>query len=132
MSNFNKVILMGRLTATPELRYTPGRTAVTDVSLAINRKYRAGGEGGELKDEVTFVDVTYWGKQAETLCQYLRKGAPLHVEGRLSLDQWEDSDGKNRQKLKVTGESFQFLGSSGNENREAADATAQEAATAGV
>ncbi len=130
MSNFNKVILMGRLTATPECRYTPQGTAVTDLSLAINRKYRAGGEGGELKDEVTFVDVTFWGKQAETICQYTDKGTSLHVEGRLSLETWE-KDGENRQKLKVTGENFQFLGS-GNGNRDTADATAQEPATAGV
>lgn len=117
MANLNKVLLMGRLTRDPELRYTPKGTAVADLSMAINR-YRSGGDGGERTEETTFVDVTLWGKQAETANQYLNKGREVFIEGRLQLDSWEDkSSGQKRSKLKVVGESMQFVGSaSGNNN----------------
>ena len=112
MSNYNKVLLMGRLTKDPELRYTPQGTAVTDVGLAVNREFKPGGGGGEgeSRKETTFVDVTFWARQAEVVCQYLNKGSPLFIEGRLSLDSWESPDGQKRSRLKVVGENFRFLG----------------------
>ncbi len=106
MSNFNKVMLMGRLTRDPELRYTPQGTAVTDVGLAVNREYSV---NNERRKDTTFVDVTFWRRQAEVLCEYLKKGSPLFVEGRLTLDTWEQ-DGQKRSRLKVVGDNFQFLG----------------------
>ena len=113
MANLNKVYLMGRLTRDPELRYTPKGTAVADIAMAINR-YRSGGDGGERSEETTFVDVTLWGKQAETANQYLSKGREVFIEGRLQLDSWEDkASGQRRSKLKVVGESMQFVGSAG-------------------
>ena len=88
MPNFNKVILAGNLTRDPELRYLPKGTAVAKIGLAINRNWRT--ETGEQKEEVTFIDVEAFGKQAETISQYLKKGRPILIEGRLKLDQWED------------------------------------------
>ena len=111
MSNFNKVILMGRLTRKPELRYTPKGTPVTDLGIATNR-VRNDPQSGERREETTFVDVTFWGKQAETLCRFLDKGRPLFIEGRLSFEQWEQN-GQKRSKLKVVGENFQFIDSRG-------------------
>jgi single-strand DNA-binding protein len=108
MSSFNKVILMGRLTRNPDLRYTPQGTAVTEIGLAINREYTA---GSERKKEVTFVDVTLWSRAAEVVCQYMKKGSPILIEGRLSLDSWEGQDGQKRSKLRVVAESFKFIGS---------------------
>lgn len=116
MANLNKVLLMGRLTRDPELRYTPKGTAVADLSMAINR-YRGGTDGGERTEETTFVDVTLWGKQAETANQYLNKGREVFIEGRLQLDSWEDkSSGQKRSKLKVVGELMQFVGGAGGGN----------------
>ena len=113
MANLNKVYLMGRLTRDPELRYTPKGTAVADIAMAINR-YRGGADGGERTEETTFVDVTLWGRQAETANQYLAKGREVFIEGRLQLDSWEDkSSGQKRSKLKVVGESMQFVGGPG-------------------
>jgi single-strand DNA-binding protein len=113
MANLNKVYLMGRLTRDPELRYTPKGTAVADIAMAINR-YRSGADGGDRTEETTFVDVTLWGKQAETANQYLAKGREVFIEGRLQLDSWEDkSSGQKRSKLKVVGESMQFVGGPG-------------------
>lgn len=113
MANFNKVILAGNLTRDPELRYTPKGTAVARITLAVNRTFTSG-EGGEKKEEVTFVDVDVWSKQAEVISQYLKKGQPLLVEGRLKQDTWEDKNTKQKMsKLKVVLESFSFL-SSGN------------------
>ena len=104
---------MGRLTRDPELRYTPKGTAVADIAMAINR-YRSSADGGERTEETTFVDVTLWGRQAETANQYLAKGREVFIEGRLQLDSWEDkSSGQKRSKLKVVGESMQFVGGSG-------------------
>jgi len=112
MASLNKVFLMGNVTRDPELRYTPSGLAVVDIGLAVNRKYRAS-EGGDLREETTFVDITFWGKKAETLGKFISKGRPLFVEGRLKLDTWTNNDGQKRSKLKVTGENFQFLGSAG-------------------
>lgn len=110
MANLNKVILMGNLTATPELRTTPGKgTSVTDISLAINRYFS--GENGTRQEETTFVDVTLWGRQAEIACQYLTKGRGVLVEGRLQLDTWEDREThQKRSRLRVVGENLQLLG----------------------
>ena len=109
MSNLNKVMLMGRLTRDPELRYTPQGTAVTDLGIAVNR-VRGGRDGGERQEETTFVDVTAWMRQAEVICEYLHKGDPIFIEGRLTLDTWESREGEKRSKLKVVLESFQFIG----------------------
>ena len=112
MASFNKVILLGNLTRDPELRYTPKGTAVAKLGLAVNRKWRS--ESGELQEETTFVDVDAFGRQAETIGQYLKKGRPIMIEGRLRLDQWEDKQtGQKRSKLGVVLESFQFVDSQG-------------------
>ena len=109
MANFNKVILAGNLTRDPELRYTPKGTAIAKLGLAINRRYTT--ESGEQREDTTFVDVDAFGKQAETLGQYVRKGSPILIEGRLKLDSWDDKQtGQKRSKLGVIVEGFQFLG----------------------
>jgi single-strand DNA-binding protein len=109
MANFNKVYLMGNLTRDPELRYTPKGQAVAKFALAVNRRYTT--ESGEAREEVTFVDIDAWGKQAEVISQYCKKGKPLFVEGRLRLDQWDDkTTGQKRSALKVVLEGFQLLG----------------------
>ncbi|MEY2508582.1 MAG: single-strand DNA-binding protein [Verrucomicrobiota bacterium] len=109
MASFNKVILLGNLTRDPEVRYTPKGTAVTDLGLAVNRTYTA--DNGEKREEVTFVDVTFWGRTAEVAGEYLKKGRPVFVEGRLQLDSWDDkTSGQKRTKLKVIGENMQMLG----------------------
>lgn len=109
MASFNKVILLGNLTRDPELRYTPKGQAVAKLGLAVNRSYKL--ESGETREEVTFIDVDAWGKQAELIGQYLRKGNPLFVEGRLKLDQWDDKNtGQKVSKLRVVMENFQFIG----------------------
>jgi len=111
MANFNKVIIVGNLTRDPELRYTPKGTAVARITLAVNRTFTSG-EGGEKKEEVSFVDVDVWGRQAEVIAQYMKKGRPLLVEGRLKQDTWEDKNTKQKQsKLKVVLETFSFLDS---------------------
>ncbi len=112
MANLNKVLLMGNLTRDPEVRYTPKGTAVTELGIAVNRVYS--GENGEKREEVTFVDVTVWGRTAENVGEYLRKGRPVFIEGRLQLDSWEDKQsGQKRNKLKVVADNVQFLGSRG-------------------
>jgi single-strand DNA-binding protein len=109
MASFNKVILLGNLTRDPEVRYTPKGTAVTDLGLAVNRTYTA--DNGEKREEVTFVDVTFWGRTAEVAGEYLKKGRPVFIEGRLQLDSWDDKQsGQKRTKLKVIGENMQMLG----------------------
>ncbi|HMP73199.1 MAG TPA: single-stranded DNA-binding protein [Kiritimatiellia bacterium] len=108
MASFNKVILMGNLTRDPELRHISSGTAVTELRLAINRQYRSG--SGEDREEVVYVSVDVWGRQAETCGEYLKKGSPVMVEGRLKLDEWE-KDGKKMSKLGVVAERVQFLGS---------------------
>jgi single-strand DNA-binding protein len=114
MASFNKVILAGNLTRDPELRYTPKGMAVVQIGLAINRTWKT--ESGETKEEVTFVDVDAWGRQAEVIAQYMRKGRPFLMEGRLKLDTWEDKNTHQKMsKLKVTLESFSFIDSKGGE-----------------
>jgi single-strand DNA-binding protein len=108
MANLNKVMLIGNLTRDPELRYTPKGTAVADISLAINRVWN--NDQGQKQEETTFVDVTLWGRQAELAQQYLSKGRGAYVEGRLQMDTWDDKEtGKKRSKLKVIGETLQFM-----------------------
>src|ERR1035437_1780759 len=110
MANFNKVILIGNLTRDPELRYTPKGTAIAKIGLAVNRVWT--NEAGEKKEEVTFVDVDVFGRTAENVGQYMRKGRPIMIEGRLKLDQWDDKQtGAKRSKLGVIAETVQFLGS---------------------
>ena len=109
MANFNKVILAGNLTRDPELRYTPKGMAIAKLGMAINRNWTS--ESGEKKEEVTFVDLDAFGKQAETLAQYMKKGSPILIEGRLRLDQWDDKQtGQKRSRLGIVVEGFQFLG----------------------
>jgi single-strand DNA-binding protein len=110
MASFNRVILVGNLTRTPELRHINSGLAVTDIGLAVNDRRKTA--TGEWIDEVTFVDITLWGRQAEIVAEYLQKGSPALVEGRLKLDTWE-SDGQKRSKLKVIGEKVVMLGTGG-------------------
>jgi single-strand DNA-binding protein len=109
MASFNKVILLGNLTRDPEVRYTPKGTAVTELGMAVNRVYTA--DNGEKREETTFVDVTLWGRTAEIAGEYLKKGRPVLIEGRLQLDSWDDKQsGQKRSKLKVVGEGLQLIG----------------------
>jgi len=115
MANLNKVFLMGNLTRDPELRYTPSGTAVTSFGLAVNRRYRS--KSGEDREDTCFVDVTAFARQAEILSEYMSKGRPIFIEGRLHLDQWEDKEsGQRRSKLTVTLENFQFIGGRGGDS----------------
>ncbi len=110
MASFNRVILVGNLTRDPELRYIPSGMAVTDIGLAVNDKRK--NAQGEWIEETTFVDVTLWGRTAEVATEYLNKGSPVLVEGRLKLDTWE-KEGKKQSKLRVVGEKMQMLGGRG-------------------
>ena len=126
MAGYNKVILIGNLTRDPELRYTPQGVAIAKIGLAVNRTWK--NEAGETKEEVTFVDVDAFRRQAETLAQYLKKGSPLMVEGRLKLDQWDDKQtGQKRSRLGIVLEGFQFLGG-GNRGPEGAAPAPRSAA----
>ncbi|HPD45270.1 MAG TPA: single-stranded DNA-binding protein [Anaerohalosphaeraceae bacterium] len=107
MASYNKVILLGNLTRDPELRYTPNQTAVVEFGLATNRRWT--GQDGQQREETCFVDCHMFGKRAEALNKYLRKGHPIFVEGRLTYDQWQAQDGSRRSKLRVTIEDFQFI-----------------------
>lgn len=109
MPNYNKVILIGHLTRDPELRFTANGKAIAKIGIAVSRQWKD--EAGTKKEDTAFVDVDAFGKQAETLGQYLKKGRALMVEGRLKMDQWEDKQsGQKRSKLGVVLESFQFIG----------------------
>ncbi len=110
MADLNKVFLMGRLTFDPELRRTPSGSAVTELRLATTRTWA--GRDGERREETLFIDVTVWERQAETCCQYLRKGSAVHVEGSLKMDTWDDkTTGEKRSKIKVQADRVQFLDS---------------------
>ena len=112
MASFNKVILMGNLTRDPELRSTPGGAQLAEITLAVNDVYTD--KSGAKQERVDFIDITFWGKQAETLCRWKKKGDPLLVEGSLRLDKWQDKEtGQNRSKLKVQGMGFTFVGRAG-------------------
>lgn len=122
MANLNKVFLIGNLTRDPELRYTPNGTAVANLGLAVNRRFKD--SSGELKEEVCFLTVTVWDKQAEACCQYLLKGRPVFVEGVLQSRFWETNDGQKRSAIDVRAERVQFLGNYGPKEKEAEKATA--------
>ena len=112
MSSFNKVIVMGNLTRTPELRSTPGGTQVSDISVAVNENWTD--QGGKQQERVTFVEITCWGKTAELVCRWKKQGDAILVEGRLQMDKWVDKEsGKNRTKLKVVAENIRFIGRAG-------------------
>ena len=111
MASFNRVILLGNLTRDVEVRYLQSGMAVTDIGIAVNDR-RKNQQTGEWIEEVTFVDVTLWGRTAEVAGEYLGKGSPILIEGRLKLDQWE-KDGQKHSKLKVVGERMQMVGSKG-------------------
>lgn len=106
--NVNRVFLAGHLTRDPEPRYLPSGTAVASFGMAINRKWK--GEGGEDKDEVCYVEIVFFGKRAEVISEYFKKGSPIFVEGRLKFEQWESKDGQKRSTLKVVADNFQFVG----------------------
>ena len=108
MANLNKVMLIGNLTRDPELRHTPSGKVVSELGLAINRSWT--NDQGQKQEETTFVDVSVWGRQAEVIQQYVTKGNPIYIEGRLQLDTWDDkTTGQKRSKMRVICESFQFL-----------------------
>ena len=109
MASFNKVILMGNLTRDPEMRVTPNGHSICKLGLAVSRTFST--RDGERREETAFVDIDAFGKQAEVIAKYMRKGRPIMVEGRLKLDQWESNEGQKRSKLGVVLENFQFLGS---------------------
>jgi len=108
MANFNKVMLMGNLTRDPQLSYTPNQTAVVDFGMATNRKWT--GQDGSQREETCFVDCRMFGRRAEVVNKYCKKGNPLFVEGRLTFDSWEAQDGSKRSRLRVSVENFEFIG----------------------
>lgn len=109
MADYNKVLLMGRLTRDVEMKFTTSNMAVANIGLAVGRRFRT--KEGENREETAFIDCEAWGRTAEVMNQYLAKGRPVFIEGRLKLDQWQDKDGGNRSKLKVVIENFQFVDS---------------------
>ncbi len=111
MANYNKVILVGNLTRDPRLSYTANNTPVADFGLAVNRRWR--GQDGQMKEEVMFIDCSVFGKSAETFSQYMAKGRPVLVEGRLQLQQWQTQEGQKRSKHAVIVENFRFMGPAG-------------------
>jgi len=125
MANYNRVILVGNLTRDIELRYTPGGTAVADAGLAVNDRVK---KNDEWIEETCFVDMTLWGKNAENAAEYLSKGSPILVEGRLKFDSWENDKGEKRSKLKVNVQSLQFLGN----KKDGEDRPQRETVSAGV
>ncbi len=108
MASFNRVILMGNLTRDPEVRYTPDGTAVAEMGLAVSESYK--NRSGEMTESTCFVDIVVWSRQAETCAEFLRKGSPVLVEGKLQLDRWQNKEGENRSKLRVRAVRVQFLG----------------------
>jgi single-strand DNA-binding protein len=112
MASYNKVLLMGNLTRDVEIKQIGSGQSVANIGLAVNRRFRT--QSGEDRDETTFIDCEAWGRQAEVMAQYLSKGRPVFIEGRLKLDTWQDkNDGSNRSKMRVVVESFQFIDSGG-------------------
>ena len=106
--SLNKVFLMGNLTRDPALKYTPQGMAVCEFAIAVNEKFK--GKDGNWQDKVHFIDIVVWARQAETCAEYLKKGRPVFVEGRLQQDRWEQPDGQKRSKIRVTAMRVQFLG----------------------
>ncbi len=114
MGSYNRVLIMGNLTRDIELRYTQSNQPVANIGVAVNRRYKTA--SGESRDETTYVDCEAWGRTAEVMSQYLQKGRPVFVEGRLKQDTWQDRDtGQNRSKMVIVVENFQFVDSRGGE-----------------
>jgi len=113
--SYNKVLLMGNLTRDVELKYTQSNRPVANIGIAVNRRWR--NQEGQQQEETTFVDCEAWGRTAEVMSQYLSKGRPVFIEGRLRLDQWQDQQGNNRSKLKVVVDTFQFVDSGGGQRQ---------------
>ncbi|MGA1056759.1 MAG: single-stranded DNA-binding protein [Phycisphaerales bacterium] len=111
MANYNKVLLMGNLTRDVELKQTAGNQSVAEIGLAVNRRFKD--RDGNDREETTFVDCEAWGRTAEVMAQYLAKGRPVFIEGRLKLDSWQDQSGNKRSKMRVVVEGFQFIDSKG-------------------
>jgi single-strand DNA-binding protein len=111
MANYNKIILMGNLTRDPQLSYTANNTAIAEFGMAVNHKRK--GADGQMKEEVMFIDCKAFGKQAEVFSQYMAKGRPVLIEGRLELRQWQTPEGQKRSKHAVVVEAFQFVGAAG-------------------
>ena len=124
MASLNRVFLIGNLTRDPELKYTQSGLAVCEFGLAVNRRYKS--SQGEDREETLFVEITVFARQAETTSEYLSKGRPVFIEGRLKLDQWTNSEGQKRSKLSVVAERVQFLGGRPSGSASAAPAPAQE------
>lgn len=115
MSSLNKVILLGNLTRDPEIRQTPNGNQVAECAMALNRRFKSA--NGEMNEEVTYVDLTMWGRQAELVRDYCHKGKQLAIEGRLKLDTWESKEGEKRSKLRVIVEQMHFTGSRGDQEQ---------------
>lgn len=130
MASFNKVLLIGNLTKDPELRYTPQGTAVVNLRLAVNRRFKDRNQ--EMKEEVCFITVVVWDKQAESCNQYLHKGRPVFVEGRLQSRSWEDNSGQKRSVIEVRAERVQFLGSAPGKEGQLPQQDVQEPSTEAV
>ena len=127
--SFNKIILVGNLGRDPELRYTPQGTPVCTFSLATNERRKD--KNGEMQDQTTWFRVTLWNRQAETASQYLQKGRPVYIEGRLRVEEFTDRDGKQRHSLEVTATEMQFIGSRHDEGSAPPERAASTAASAG-
>ena len=108
MASFNKVIMLGNLTRDPELRYTPSQTPVIDFGIAMNRRWT--GQDGSQREETCFVDCQMFGRRAEVVNKYFKKGSPIFIEGRLTFDTWQGQDGSRRSKHRITIENFEFVG----------------------
>jgi single-strand DNA-binding protein len=123
--NLNKVTIAGRLTREPEKKYTSQGTAITDIGLAVNRYWK--GEDGTKKEEVTFIDATAYGRVAEIIQEFLHKGSPVYIEGRLSLDSWTDKQtNQKRSRLRIVAENLQMLGSRDSDSGHASSASNQQ------
>jgi len=122
MANYNRVILLGNLTRDPELRYTPNGSAVASFSIAVNRRYKV---DNEKREETSFFDIVFFGKPAEIIAEYMKKGRPLLVEGRLQQRRWETDDGQKRSKVEVVGENFQFMGGRDQDSKPAASSDSE-------
>jgi len=116
MASYNKVILLGNLTRDPQLSYTPNQTAVVDFGVATNRRWT--GQDGTERNETCFVDCRMFGRRAEVVNKYFKKGGLIFLEGRLTFDSWQAQDGSKRSKLRVTVENFEFVGSGQRANQQ--------------
>jgi single-strand DNA-binding protein len=123
MASLNKVLLMGNLTRDPQLSYLPSQTAVVEFGMAMSRKFKK--QDGSMGEDTCFVDCRMFGKRAETINKYFKKGEPIFVEGRLQFDQWQSQDGSKKSKLRVFVENFEFIGKGGGRSRQSGSGTAE-------